>query len=141
MFSLQKLFDTKIAIVNKTKVFLKLIGGSKIIEYAAYFSRMCFRTNVYVKLGRFWNCNLCAHAFNNCNSVIAIYSIYLFINYKTITIDHVLGAVSQTRVSGGNRTHDPHANTVFRQAFLLIQYSFICKQYFFLFRQRISIFF
>ena len=33
------------------------------------------------------------------------------------------------------------SNTVFRQAFLLIQYSFICKQYFFLFRQRISIFF
>ena len=32
-------------------------------------------------------------------------------------------------------------NTVFRQAFLLIQYSFFGKQYFFLFRQRVSIFF
>ena len=26
----------------------------------------------------------------------------------------MLGAVSQTRVSGGNRTHDPHANQGFR---------------------------
>ena len=32
-------------------------------------------------------------------------------------------------------------NTVFRQAFLLIQYSFIYYIIFFLFRQRISIFF
>ena len=49
--------------------------------------------------------------------------IYLFINYNTITyyiviifyinnFDHELGAVSQTRVSGGNRTHDPHANSL-----------------------------
>ena len=48
---------------------------------------------------------------------------YLFINYKTITkyilivyelstFDHVVGVVSQTRVSGGNRTHDPHANSL-----------------------------
>ena len=48
---------------------------------------------------------------------------YLFINYKTITnyilisyelsnFDHVLGVVSQTRVSGGNRTHDLHANSL-----------------------------
>ena len=47
--------------------------------------------------------------------------IYLFINYNTITnyiltiyelsnLDHTLGVVSQTRVSGVNRTHDPHAN-------------------------------
>ena len=47
--------------------------------------------------------------------------IYLFINYNTITnyiliiyelnnFDYVLGVVSQTRVSVGNRTHDPHTN-------------------------------
>ena len=47
--------------------------------------------------------------------------IYLHINYNTITncvliiyelsnFDHVLGVVSQTRVSSGNRTHDPNAN-------------------------------
>ena len=47
----------------------------------------------------------------------------LFLNYNTITnyiqityeqsnLDHVLGVVSQTRVSGGNRTHDPHANSL-----------------------------
>ena len=52
-----------------------------------------------------------------------IYFIYLFINYNTITnyiliiyeqsnFDHLLGVVSQTRVSGGNRTHDPHTNSV-----------------------------
>ena len=26
--------------------------------------------------------------------------------------DHVLGVVSQTRASGGNRTHDPHVNSL-----------------------------
>ena len=26
--------------------------------------------------------------------------------------DHVLGEVPQTRVSGGNRTHDSHANSL-----------------------------
>ena len=26
-------------------------------------------------------------------------------------LDHVLDVVSQTRVSGGNRTHNPHANS------------------------------
>ena len=50
-------------------------------------------------------------------------SFYLFINYNTITnyiliihelgnCDHVLGVVSQARVSGGNRTHDPHSNSL-----------------------------
>ena len=85
MFSLQKSFDTKIAIINKTNVFLKLIARPKIVEYAAYFSQMFFSTNVYVKLCRFWNCNLRAHTFDNCNSVISIFSIYLFINYYVIT--------------------------------------------------------
>ena len=52
-----------------------------------------------------------------------IYLFYLFINYNTITnyiliiyelsnFDHLLGVVSQTRDSGGNRTHDPHANSL-----------------------------
>ena len=27
-------------------------------------------------------------------------------------LDNVLGVVSQTRVSGGNRTHDPYANSL-----------------------------
>ena len=67
---------------KQIKSFLTLIGRPKQVEYAAYFSQMCFSTNVYVKLGRFWNCNLCAHAFHNCNSVITI---YLLINYDTIS--------------------------------------------------------
>ena len=52
-----------------------------------------------------------------------IYLFYLFINYNTITnyiliiyklnnFDYELGVVSQTRVSGGNRTHDPHVNSL-----------------------------
>ena len=51
--------------------------------------------------------------------------IYLFVYYNTITnyilimyelsnFHHVLGVVSQTRVSGENRTHDPHANSLAR---------------------------
>ena len=78
--------------------------------------------SVYVKLGRFWNCNLCAQEFANCNRVIATYFIYLFINYNTITIYilimhelskfyHVLGVMSQTRVSSAI-AHDPHANSL-----------------------------
>ena len=35
--------------------------------------------------------------------------IYLFI---LDNLDHTLGVVSPTRVSGGNRTHDPHANSL-----------------------------
>ena len=49
--------------------------------------------------------------------------IYLCINYNTITnyiliiyelrnLGHTLGVVSQTRVSGGNRIHDPHVNSL-----------------------------
>ena len=49
--------------------------------------------------------------------------IYLFIYYNTITniiliryelsnFDHVLCVMSQTRVFGGNRTHDPHVNSL-----------------------------
>ena len=48
---------------------------------------------------------------------------FFFINYNTITnyiviknelrnLDHVLGVVSQTTVSGGNQTHDPHSNSL-----------------------------
>ena len=54
---------------------------------------------------------------------LANYSFYLFNNYNTITnyiviiyelnnFNHVFGVVSQTRVSGGNRIHDPHANSL-----------------------------
>ena len=32
--------------------------------------------------------------------------------YELSDFDHVFGIVSQTRVSGGKRTHNPHANTV-----------------------------
>ena len=31
--------------------------------------------------------------------------------------DHVLGVVSQTRLSSGHRTHDAHANSLDYQAF------------------------
>ena len=52
-----------------------------------------------------------------------VISVHLFINYSTITnyilimyelsnFDHVLGLVSQIRVSGGNRIHDHHANSL-----------------------------
>ena len=42
----------------------------------------------------------------------------LFINYNTIRnyiqiiFDHMLGVISQIRVSGGNRTHDLQANSL-----------------------------
>ena len=99
--------------------------------YAAYLSQIFFSINVYVKLGRLWNCNLCAHAFANanCNSLIPIYSIHLFINYNTITnhiLTHVLGVVLQTRVSGGNRTHDPHAN---RLAHYTLDYQYLFSHF------------
>ena len=32
--------------------------------------------------------------------------------YELINFDHLLGVVLQTRVSGGNRTHDPHTNNL-----------------------------
>ena len=49
--------------------------------------------------------------------------LFIFINYNTLTnyilniydlsnLDHVFGVVSQTRASEGNRTHDPHANSL-----------------------------
>ena len=37
---------------------------------------------------------------------------YILIIYKLSNFDHVLGVVPQTRVSGGNRTHDPHGNSL-----------------------------
>ena len=40
---------------------------------------------------------------------------FIFINYNTITNYIVIineSVVSQTRVSGGNRNHDPHANSL-----------------------------
>ena len=51
------------------------------------------------------------------------FTLHLFIYYNTITnyiliiyeltnFDHVLGVVSQTTVSDGNRPHDPLANSV-----------------------------
>ena len=66
---------------------------------------------------------------SSCGSIRKLYWLllsrlfYLFINYNTITnyiliiyelsnIDHLLGVVSQTRVSGGNRTHGPHTNSL-----------------------------
>ena len=33
----------------------------------------------------------------------------ILIIYELNNFDHALGVMSQTRVSGGNRTHDPHA--------------------------------
>ena len=58
--------------------------------------------------------------------------IYIFINYNTITnyiliiyrlsnLDHTLVVVSQTRVSDGNRTYDPLANSpALRKTLMLI---------------------
>ena len=37
---------------------------------------------------------------------------YILIIYELSNFDHLLGVVSQTRVSGGNRTHDPHTNSL-----------------------------
>ena len=71
--------------------------------------------------------NVVIKLFKNINFLIPNkilqYLFYLFINYNTITnyiliifelsnFNHMLGVVSQTRVSGGNRTHDPHANSL-----------------------------
>ena len=61
--------------------------------------------------------------YNQKRENIQTFIFYLFINYNTITnyilticelsnFDHMLGVVSQTRVSGENRTHDPHANSL-----------------------------
>ena len=54
--------------------------------------------------------------------ILNVFFFYLFIYYNTITnyiliiyeltnFDHALGVVSQTRISGGNRTHD-HSNSL-----------------------------
>ena len=32
--------------------------------------------------------------------------------YELSNFDHLLGVVSQSRVSGGNRSHDPHTNSL-----------------------------
>ena len=37
---------------------------------------------------------------------------YILIIYELNNIDYVLGVVSQTRVCGGNRIRDPHANSL-----------------------------
>ena len=37
---------------------------------------------------------------------------YILITYHLSNFDHVLGVVSKTRVSGGNRTHNPHGNSL-----------------------------
>ena len=37
---------------------------------------------------------------------------YILIIYELSNLYHVLSAVSQIRVSGGTRTHDPHANSL-----------------------------
>ena len=37
---------------------------------------------------------------------------YILIIYELSNFDLELGVKSQTRVSGGNRTHDPHANSL-----------------------------
>ena len=40
------------------------------------------------------------------------YRAVLYSNYELSNFDHVLGVVFQTRVSGGNRIHDSHANNL-----------------------------
>ena len=37
---------------------------------------------------------------------------YILIIYELSNFDHVFGVVSQTKVSGGNRNHEPHANSL-----------------------------
>ena len=37
---------------------------------------------------------------------------YILIIYELRNFDHLLGIVSQTRVCGGNRTHDPHTKSL-----------------------------
>ena len=41
-----------------------------------------------------------------------IFTNYILIIYELFNFDHVVGVVSQTRVSGGNRTHGPHVNSL-----------------------------
>ena len=38
---------------------------------------------------------------------------YILIIYELSNFAHLLGVASQNRVSGGNRTNDPHTNGVF----------------------------
>ena len=76
-------------------------------------------------------------------SVLLFWKIFEFINYNTITnyvpniyelssFDHMLGVVSQTTVSGWNRTHNPYAN---RLAHYPLSYQIIptCSNYLLLF--------
>ena len=37
---------------------------------------------------------------------------YILIIYQLSNFDHLFGVVSETRVSGENRTRDPHANSL-----------------------------
>ena len=46
------------------------------------------------------------YVYNNYNKITN----YILHIYELSNFDHVLGVVSQTRVFGGNRIHDPHAN-------------------------------
>ena len=41
---------------------------------------------------------------------------YIVFIYEQRNFDHVLGVVSQTTVSGGNRTHDPHPGLYIQSA-------------------------
>ena len=44
--------------------------------------------------------------------MLCILFIYLLIVHERSNFDHVIGIVLQIRVSGGNRTHDPYANSL-----------------------------
>ena len=61
---------------------------------------------------------------------------FILFNYNTITnfiliiydlsnLDHVLAVVLQARVSGWNRTHDPHANSLVHFKFNFIFFSLV----------------
>ena len=62
------------------------------------------------------------------------YNYKLYFNYACIyelsNLDHVLGVPSQTKVSGGNRTHDPDANNLthypLEYQVILVTYKVIC---------------
>ena len=107
----EKPADEELADVNETIPTLEHVSSSIDVLGTFLEMRSNVPTNVFKSLNVLYPYNM----------YIYMYCIlfYLFINYNTITnyiliiyelsnLDYLLGIVSQTRDSGGNRTYDPH---------------------------------
>ena len=100
--------------------------SSRIIQtcllFDSYSSQKCYEVKYFLKI-----------KLKNCNS-----DLYLLINAFLLKakVDTYISKYSNSSIyvavgSKKRRCKSKRCNTVIRQAFLLIQYSFICKQYFF----------